>query len=108
MGISSALGEVVGKETAGVPGDRRGVLADADARGLAADDPRPDHGVVGAEARELLVGLPDEAFLAVLARLLERAPARGDRDVGALARVDRLLHEVGGEAARLEARLEEI
>src|SRR3982751_531223 len=79
--------EVVGNEAAGVARDRGLVLADADARGLFAHDPRPDHGVVRAEARKLVVRLPDEAFGAVLARRLDGLPLRGDRHVGAFARI---------------------
>src|SRR5689334_11923570 len=94
--------EVVGNEAAAVPGDRRVVLADADARGLLAHDPRADHRVVSRERRERMVRLPDETLLAVLARRLDDLAARADRDVGALARVERLLHEIGGELAGLE------
>src|SRR5713101_6679003 len=100
--------EIVRHEAARIGGDRRGVLADAHAGRLAADDPRADHRIGAVEERELPVALPDEAFGAVVAARLERAPAGRDRDVGALARVERLLHEVGREAAGLEARLEEV
>src|ERR1041385_2922 len=96
--------EVVRHEAAGVARDGGSVLADADAGGLVAHDPRADHGEVALEARQPVVRLPDVALGAVLARRFLAAPGRLDGHVRAFARVDRLLHEVGREAARLEAR----
>src|SRR5258708_1967746 len=92
--------EVMRNEAARVPGDRRGVFANADARGLLAHDPRADHRVVAVEPGQLVVSLPDEALLAVLAGRFHRACPGGDRYVGALPRVQRLLHQVGLEARR--------
>src|SRR5690348_7309529 len=102
---SNGSGEIVRHEAARVARDGRRILADADSGRLAAHDPRADDGMVRPEAAELPVGLPDVALVAVFAGRFHRRAARGDRDVRAFARVERLLHEVGREAPRLEARL---
>src|SRR6185503_2998106 len=99
MGTSPWSGEIVRNEAAGVLRDGRVVLADADSRGLLADDPRPDDGVVAVEARQLVVCLPDEALRAVVPRGFHRSPAGVDRDVRAFAGEDRFLHVVGRELA---------
>jgi hypothetical protein len=52
-------------EPAALGGDRRGVLADADAGGFVADDPRADRGVVAVKFRQFGARLVDEAFAAI-------------------------------------------
>src|SRR3981189_3083522 len=101
--LSLALwNEVMGDEAEGVLVDGRIVLADADSRGLFSHDPGADHRIVAAELGQRVIRLPDEAFLAIFAGLLEGLATGGDGDVGALARIERLFHEVGLEAAGLE------
>src|SRR5437879_4469901 len=94
--------EVVRYEMAAVTSDRRHILPDADSRRLIADDPRADDGVTVAEARQRRIGLVDPAFGAVSSTFAQHLGAAIDGDVGALARVQRLLNVIAGNPKSLE------
>ena len=97
------------EELTGVLGNRRIVFSDTNTTRSVADDPRTDDRIhrvfLCSEVRQQVKLLNDMTFLAVLSFSLQRSSVTGMHfDVGTFARVERLLHVVGGEASRLEAR----
>lgn len=92
---SRAFLKPVGDEAAGVGGDEGGVFADADAGGVAADDPGADDGVVAGEGDfgvKLLIDLGLGMPGAVGA--FEEAAVLDEADVGAFAAEVGLFHVV--------------
>ncbi len=69
--------------------------------GLPSITHEPTSGVVAVEHRQRLVGLPDEAFAAVVAACGVEHARSDDGDVVALAAEDRLLHEGAAEVGML-------
>src|SRR5690348_3536502 len=89
-------------EMTGVAGDRRRVFPHADPRRLVANDPGSDQGVTVAEAWKRRVRLVDPPFFAVGPAFAKHLGASVDGDVGAFARVQRLLHVIPGDPEPLE------
>src|SRR5690348_9970624 len=75
----------MGNEGCAVVGHQPDGLADAQARGLVADDPRPQRGAETVELGQRVEQLVDVPLLAVDAAGRDLAARRHDRDVGALA-----------------------
>src|SRR5258707_15870743 len=93
MGGPLFVEDDVRHEARGVAGDRRRILADADAAGLARDHPRADHREPAGKVRRRRAGLDDVALGAVGPGMRGRRAA--DPDADALAAEQRLAHGVG-------------
>ena len=85
-------------EARNIARDRANILTNADAAGLFADDPGADHRKLAGELRQRRQGLAHIAFSPISATCLrDDVITVDDQDIGALARVNRLLDEMLGE-----------
>src|SRR4051812_41356586 len=97
--------EEVRDEATRVAGDRGRVLADADAAGVAVDQPRADDGEVAVVVRERVELLEDVGPAVRAGGFDHRLAADDHGDVGPLAREDRLADVRPGQ--RLERGVQE-
>src|SRR2546422_10620479 len=95
-------------EAAGVLSDGRFGFADADARRLIANNPRPNHWIMSAEVRRHLQGLINVAFRAVFPRRGHLLLIETERDVRAFSTEDRLLRVPVAERVRTEIRGQQV
>lgn len=95
-------------EPAALGGDRRGVLADADAGGFVADDPRADRGVVAVKFRQFGARLLDEAFAAIRTARAVLTVFPGKRYVCAFALKKRFRDKTRIEVLRSEISRQQV